>query len=458
MASTPAPSSILPSTTPLTVAAGGVLDLNGGTQEVGSLAGGGTVVNSAGANYRAAFTVGNDGSSQTFSGTIAGNIALAKVGGGALALGGNNSYTGGTLITGGAIIVAQRTGLGSGPVDLGSGTLDASGNGLAANSLTVSDSGPSTLIVSLAHPLAIGGAVNLFSGGTLNVSGIHYTNPQLVMSYGGSESGAFDSAFYNGSPVSLSYSGGSIDVTAGATVFSGSGYWTGNSSSWNSSGNWTDGYGHNGVPGDGSRPAGTDAATFSGSSSVTTINLSPTNPTLSALSFSNSNYTLSSGSLTMYNSSGPATITVLSGTSTFNATATLSLASSTTVNPSAGAQLTVNGAIAGGNPLTLNGPGTLVLSGSRQFGGGLIVDNGTLIVTNDAALADGSNLSVGNASHFASAVVPAPNAVAPVPEPSALALLAAGALAAWFAGNASKARIKSLGIGKKPDRRAKLLQ
>ena len=282
-------------------------------------------------------TAGNDGTNQTFSGTISGPLALAKVGAGTLTLGGNNGYTAGTSIDGGAVVATQRTGLGSGPVDLGSGTLDASANGLAIGSLTVSDSGPSTLNVSLAHPLAIGGAVNLISGGTLNVSGIHYVNPQLVMSYSGTESGTFDSALYNGSAAGLSYSGGSIDLVSGTTVFSGSGQWIGTSSSWNSSNNWTDGYGHNGVPGDGSRPAGTDVASFSGSSAVTTINLSPTNPTLSAVSFSKSNYTLSSGSLTLYSGSAPATIAVLSGTSTFNSTATLSMASSTTVDPSAGA-------------------------------------------------------------------------------------------------------------------------
>lgn len=423
---------VLPATTALQL--NGVFDLEGGTQALASLSGSGTVTN----NFAAAtalLTPGSDGSNQTFSGAITGNLALAKVGAGALTLGGSSNYTGGTSIDGGTIVAAQRSSLGSGPVDLGSGTLDASANGLAIGTLTVSDSGPSALDVSLAHPLTIGGAVKLVSGGTLNVSGIHYTNPQLVMTYSGSESGTFDSALYNGSSVGLSYSGGSIDVTSGTTVFSGSGYWQGSSSPWNVSGNWTDGYGHNGVPGDGSRPAGTDAAYFSGSG-ATTVNLNPTNPTLSALSFSRSNYTLSSGSLTLYNSSGAATITVLSGTSTLNATAALSLASSTTVAPSAGAQLTIGGPLAGSNPLTLDGPGALVLSDSSQFDGGLIVENGTLIATNAAALADGSSLIVGTASAFATIVpslsapaeeaVPVSNAaVAPVPEPGALALLAA---------------------------------
>ncbi len=333
--------------------------------------------------------------------------------GGTLTLGGNNSYTGGTSINGGAIVTTNRAALGTGPLNLASGAL-----GVALN-----------------QPLSIG-SVSLGSGNTLNLSGILYTTPYLVIGYNGAESGTFGSVNLNGSPLpagdSLSYSGGSIEVVGSVTFFSGSGSWIGTSNAWNSSGNWTDGFGHHGVPGDGTRPAGNDTANFSGSSSVTTINLSPTNPTLSALSFSNSNYTLSSGSVTLYNGSGSATIAVLSGTSTFNATTTLNLAGSTTVNPSAGAQLTINGAIAGGNPITLDGPGTLVLGGSSQFGGGLIVDNGTLIVANVAALADGLSLTVGSTAAFPAplasdvALSASASSVSPVPEPGTLALFVVG--------------------------------
>jgi autotransporter-associated beta strand protein len=76
--------------------------------------------------------------------------------------------------------------------------------------------------------------------------------------------------------------------------------------------------------------------------------------------------------------------------------------------------------------LTKVGTGTLVLSGTNSYLGGTMVVAGKLRVTNVDALADGSNLTVGNAAYFAP-VAPAVGAVA-VPEPSTLALLFAGAI------------------------------
>jgi hypothetical protein len=67
--------------------------------------------------------------------------------------------------------------------------------------------------------------------------------------------------------------------------------------------------------------------------------------------------------------------------------------------------------------------------------GGTTVLNGTLIATNNEAIADGSSLAVGDPSLLGllpSAPVAAPvasAAVAPVPEPGTLVLLAASAIA-----------------------------
>jgi autotransporter-associated beta strand protein len=88
--------------------------------------------------------------------------------------------------------------------------------------------------------------------------------------------------------------------------------------------------------------------------------------------------------------------------------------------------------------LKLSG-GTLTLTGSNTYTGGTTVNNGTLIVKDVQGLADGSSLTVGNPLAFPpmpAAAVPsaaAASAVAPVPEPGTLALLAAGAAAAlWY--------------------------
>ena len=82
--------------------------------------------------------------------------------------------------------------------------------------------------------------------------------------------------------------------------------------------------------------------------------------------------------------------------------------------------------------LVLQGSSTLTLSGTNGYSGGTtIADSSTLIATNAGALADGSSLTVGDASQFPAPIVPSPvvggqSAVAPVPEPGTLALLIFG--------------------------------
>ena len=80
------------------------------------------------------------------------------------------------------------------------------------------------------------------------------------------------------------------------------------------------------------------------------------------------------------------------------------------------------------------GVGTLVLSGSNSYMGGTTVSGGTLIATNIHAIADGTNLSVGDPTLLSmlpapvvpsAAVAAAPASIAAVPEPGTLALLAA---------------------------------
>jgi autotransporter-associated beta strand protein len=74
----------------------------------------------------------------------------------------------------------------------------------------------------------------------------------------------------------------------------------------------------------------------------------------------------------------------------------------------------------------------LTLSGVDTYTGGTMVNDGTLIVTSPLAIADGTNLSIGDPSLFASAdhttlASSMPLAASPVPEPGTLVLLAAGA-------------------------------
>ena len=93
----------LPNMTAVTVQALGTLDLAGFNQSIGSLAGAGAVTLGS-----ATLTTGNDNTSTTFSGAISGaGGALDKVGTGTFILDGDNSYTGGTTVSAGALVIGD---------------------------------------------------------------------------------------------------------------------------------------------------------------------------------------------------------------------------------------------------------------------------------------------------------------------------------------------------------------
>ena len=126
---------------------GGTLDLGATVQSVFTLAGTtGTILNNGGGT--AALTIGNSGS---FSGLIAdnssgtGTVALVKTGSGTLTLGGTNSYSGGTTISGGILQLVSSAARGNAAVPavaaypltiVTGGTLDLHGYNPTVGALT----------------------------------------------------------------------------------------------------------------------------------------------------------------------------------------------------------------------------------------------------------------------------------------------------------------------------------
>ncbi len=118
----------------------GTLDVSGGKPStVGSIEGDGLVF--LGSNN---LHTGFNGLSTTFSGVIAdGGIsnnpggALTKVGSGTFEISGSNTYTGGTTVAGGSLVVNNTTGsaTGTGAVDVNAGTLG--GNGVITGAVTI---------------------------------------------------------------------------------------------------------------------------------------------------------------------------------------------------------------------------------------------------------------------------------------------------------------------------------
>ncbi len=165
-----------------TVASGATLDLAGFNQTLAGLSGAGSV-----ALGSAALTV-NSTADSTFSGVISGTGALTKSGSAALTLAGDSTYSGGTTIAAGTLVVGHASALGTGAISLDSGaTLDLgsyaldlsrlSGNGrlISAQSHTFSNStdtafafalgGSASIEKSGAGTLTLAGA-NTYSGGT----------------------------------------------------------------------------------------------------------------------------------------------------------------------------------------------------------------------------------------------------------------------------------------------------
>ena len=104
------------------MAAGAAFGIPGNNTAIAALNGAGTVLTCGNQ-----LTVGNgNNSGSTFSGTIVGNGSLVKTGSGTLALTGNNTYSGGTQVNAGRLVVDGSL---ASPVTVNSGgTLGGTGN------------------------------------------------------------------------------------------------------------------------------------------------------------------------------------------------------------------------------------------------------------------------------------------------------------------------------------------
>jgi autotransporter-associated beta strand protein len=140
----------LPTTTNMvmgySLANGGIFDLNGFNQTIGSLssgAGGGSIRNNAAATD-ASLTV-NGASSTTFGLAITdgtSKVALVKNGAGILTLSGTNTYTGGTTISGGSIQLGAAGVLANaGAITLNGGSLETGGFTETVGTLNLNSTG-----------------------------------------------------------------------------------------------------------------------------------------------------------------------------------------------------------------------------------------------------------------------------------------------------------------------------
>ncbi len=437
-----------------------------------------------------------DSGTFTAAGPISGSGALSIQGSGTLALtNAANSYSGGTFVNGGTLLVSDSTGkvLGNGPNGVrinGGGQLRATagtisqpvvlnGGNLAmgTNSAVGTLSLTNTLTInggSLTFKLQNGGiadSIDLSAGtagvhfgstttiATVNLTGVPLpdTNRPYELFTGyyllGGGTNDYISAAHLPLNCPLGYSGawGSQANLSGPhglyadyyVTLTGPTQWQAASGALSNNSSWTS-----------NAPSNPGGVALFGSLGSGTVSLPSGGYSLHGLIFSNtgSSYTLTSAgtanalSLTgVYNAgeySGTGQVEVVSGSHDILAPVVLAANTSVTMYDPA-SSLSVAGAVSGTGSLTLAGSGTLILEGDNTYSGGTTVEDGTLYVTQAAALQDGSSLIVGAGGTFlfdpsaAGGTVSGQTAdrVAAVPEPGTMVLLLAGvvfvAVGAW---------------------------
>lgn len=177
----------LPQTSAVVLGSGGTLLLNGDSQSVGSLSGGGNVTDNSSTSV--ILTIGNDNTSPSaFYGVLSdyttsntGTLALSKVGNGETILSGLNTYSGGTTVSGGtlATISGGLLSTGSLRITAASGVVPevSVGTSQTVSSLTTSSSGSGSAVLSIS------------SGTTLTTTGALTNSGTLVVGAAGSGTG-----------------------------------------------------------------------------------------------------------------------------------------------------------------------------------------------------------------------------------------------------------------------------
>ena len=420
----------------MTDAAAAVLDLNGYSNSIGSLAGGG----GTGGNVTlgaGTLTTGGDNTSTAYAGNISGNGGLTKTGSGVFTLSSAQGYLGATAVNVGSLIVNNT--LASSGVTVGNNaTLGGTGNltnsvfinsggtlsaatATTAGTLTMGSltldagsllsyefGGTSDLIsVSTAGGLTInGGALSLYAAG--GVAALSTNGTYSLINYSGALGGAFTNLTVGNSQAGKVYSlndtGSVIQLTlADAT----SSVWgNGNSNElWSDSGNWSGGV-----------PNSTGAlATFNiAGSAVTVVGAK----TVGSIVFDNATgYTLSGDTINLDNGIASGAIGVTSGNHVINAP--IALISSGNITPASGTTLTLGGTISGTKAVIYSGAGTTALTGSNSYSGTTTISAGTLTIgdggttgslstgsgiTNNATLAFNRSNTLTQGTDFASVI------------------------------------------------------
>ena len=230
-----------------------VLALTSGSPAISSLTSSGTgasvvVLGNATAGTPTTLTLGGNNSSAVFGGTI-GDLAasnsnaaggLIKAGSGTLTLNAADSYTGGTLLNGGALALGNASALGSGTLAMNGGTLQMAGGGTVPNNIQINAAAGNSFNTA-SYNMTLGG--NLTGTGTVTKLGgntvwLNGTDSGFSGTYVNNQSNTLFGSTAAGSPNALwTVNAGNLanNVASGGTIslggLSGSGGQVGNNQS-----------------------------------------------------------------------------------------------------------------------------------------------------------------------------------------------------------------------------------
>ncbi len=371
---------------------GGTLALNNTLQTVGTLSGSGGTIN-LGTGHT--FTTDTSATS-TFGGTLSGPGAFAKAGSGTLTLSGNNDFTGGIALNGGALTPGSAGAFGStGAISFGGGTLAYSAANTqdfssrfstAANQAVSVDTGALDIGFNTALG-STGGTLTKSGTGTLKLNGLNtYSGSTtlaagaLIVSSGASLSGSTANLTINAGTLSLNNAAQTVGALSGSggTISLASGHTLTSSTTANTT--------FAGVlTGDGAfTKSGTGTLQFTGVNTYTggtTINGGTLSVASGAtLSAATAPLIVNAGSLVSFNSNGQ-TVGTLSG-----AGGVIALASNHTLTTNTGSDSTFSGVITGLGDFVKAGTGTLTLGGLNSYEGSTTINAGTVVVSSGGSL------------------------------------------------------------------------
>jgi autotransporter-associated beta strand protein len=411
----------------------GTFDLNGFDNAVNGLNGAG-VVDSVTNTGSATLTVGANGDSGNFSGTIqntSGTLALTKTGAGMQVLSGADSYAGPTTVSNGTLVVAGALS-GSGEVNVhGPAVLAASNSPAIAGAVTLADSGATlSLADGVIDNVYLNGGLTLNSGNHLQFDISGYSMDSIAVN------GTFTQA--GTTTININAAGtpgaGTYTLVSGATGINAANFVLGNSlpgytlaltsdasdlyltvtvsapatAYWNnhvdtvwsdhsgSTYNWdtdqSSGINAGTVP---SAPSDVYFAAAGASSFSTTLGA---DFIVNSLTFNVAN-NVTIGGTNALTLNGPLTVGSGAGSDTISA-GSLVLGVDQKVTVAAGKTLVISSPISGAHALNVNpssSSGTLALSGSSSYTGGTTISGGTLALNNPTnTLPDTSAVSVNN--------------------------------------------------------------